>query len=391
MKKEIKNLKKAAQRILKAVKNKEKIIVYGDSDMDGVSSVIILKETLATAGAKNLIIYFPDREAEGYGLNDKSLDFLKDLAPALLITLDFGIGNVKEVKRASKMGFEVIIVDHHEPLDEIPDASIVVDLKQKGDTYPFKDFANVGLTFRLSECILGKKMSDSLKKSFLELVAMATIADMVPREGENEDMIIEGMSSLENSWRPGIKVLFGLEEFKDLTLSEKIIRVNSLLNIRNVENDLPGSYRILVEYDDKKVKELARELFKKAIEKRIRIREITKEVEERISKKTQSAIDKEKIIFEGSDDWELILLGIVAGIISNKLKKPAFLYSKYQNESQGSVRAPDGFNTVEAMKSCKKLLLTYGGHAKASGFKIKNENLDEFKECLIKYFNKNKN
>ena len=138
---EIKNIKKAGQRILEAAVSKEKIILYGDADMDGVASVIILKEALEILGNSPVQVYFPDREKEGYGLNKEALKFLEKFSPALLITLDCGIGNVKEVDLAKKMGFEVIIVDHHEALQKLPQASIIVDPKQPEDKYPFKGFA----------------------------------------------------------------------------------------------------------------------------------------------------------------------------------------------------------------------------------------------------------
>jgi len=374
----IKNLDKAAKRILRAIREKEPIVIYGDSDMDGVCSVVILEETIVSAGAKNYTVYFPDREIEGYGINKKSLSSLK--SPALLVVLDCGIGNVKEVDLANKMGFEVVIIDHHEPLNKYPAASIIVDPKQKGDNYPFKEFANVGLVFKLSENILGNKMSEPLKKSFLELVAMATIADMMPRKEDNEEMIMEGMGYLKDTWRPGLQALFNLYEFKKLVLIEKIIKVNSLLNIRDVKDGLPVAYRLLIEPDIKKAEAIADKLLEAGEEKRIMIREIVKEIEDRILRK------KENIVFEGDESWNLILLGVAAAIIAKNTKKPVFLYTKYEKDSQGSVRAPDGFNTVEAMKKCDDFLLTYGGHPRASGFKVKNKDLERFKERLMEYF-----
>ncbi len=375
----IKNLEKAAKRIIKAIKKQEPIIIYGDSDMDGVSSVIILKEAVVSAGAKNYTVYFPDREIEGYGINKRALSSLT--SPALLVVLDCGIGNVKEVDLANKMGFEVVIIDHHEPLEEYPKASIIVDPKQEGDKYPFKEFAAAGLAFKLAEHIL--ELSDPLRKSFLELVAMATIADMMPRKEDNEAMIIEGMGYLKDSWRPGIQALFNLYDFKDLSLMEKIIKVNSLLNIRDIKDGMPVAYRLLTESDIKKVEKMAEELLDKRVEKKRMIQEIIREAEERILMKNDN------IIFEGDESWDLILLGVAAAVVSKGTKKPVFLYKRYNKDCQGSVRAPDGFNTVEAMKSCSKLLSTYGGHPKASGFKVSNKKLDKFKKCLIKYFEEN--
>lgn len=381
MKKEIKNLEKAAKRIQKAIKKKEKIIIYGDSDMDGVSSVIILKEAISSAKGENYTVYFPDREEEGYGINEKSLTTLEKEAPALLVALDFGIGNISEVEIANKIGFEVIIIDHHDILKKLPKASIIVDPKQKGDSSPFNFFANAGLTFKLAQHILKDKFSESLRKSFLELVAMATIADMMPREDENEEMIIEGMSYLTESWRPGIQALFSLKEFKGLTLMEKIMKVNSILNIRDVKNGLPAAYRILVESDRKEAEQMAEQLLEKNQKKKERIKEIVRQAEERLT--------DEEIVFQGDKNWELVLLGVVAAILSKNTGKPVFLYREYDSDSQGSVRSPDKFNSVEAMKESSDILLTYGGHPRASGFKIKNKDLNKFKNNLIDYFKKN--
>ena len=184
---EIKNLKKVANRIKKAIKLKEKIILYGDADLDGIASVIVLEETIKNLGGKIQAVYFPDREIEGYGINETALNYLKKFSPALFIALDLGIGNFKEIESAKKFGFEVIIIDHHKVLgNKIPKASLVVDPKQKQDKYPFKGLATAGIAFRLSKLLLGDVFSENLKNSFLELVALATIADMMPQENENE-------------------------------------------------------------------------------------------------------------------------------------------------------------------------------------------------------------
>src|SRR3990170_683109 len=155
---EIKNLKKAAQRILRAIKDKEKIILYGDSDLDGVSSVIILKESIRNLGGHAEAIYFPDRDKEGYGLTKKALESLKDFVPALLVMADCGIGNFEELSLAKKIGLEAVVIDHHEVLGKLPIASIIVDPKQKTDKYPFKLFAATGIVYKLSKEMFRNKM-----------------------------------------------------------------------------------------------------------------------------------------------------------------------------------------------------------------------------------------
>ena len=393
---EIKNLKKVASRILKAIKKQEKIIIYGDADLDGVASVIILKEAIKNLSGPTrngyLIsaVYFPDREVEGYGISEKGLNYLKKIAPALLITLDCGIGNFKEVKIANKFGFEVIIIDHHEVLDELPKASLIVDPKQRGDKYPFKELANAGLSFKLSELLLKGNLTENLRKNFLELVAIATIADMMPREDENKIFIEEGLKSIENSWRPGIRAFFSphLQERWGVNLNQKISKIISILNIRDVAPHQgpgggPASFRLLTSPDLEESKKIISRLIEKSAIRKQKIEEITQEIEERIQKGANP------IIFEGDSGWDFTLISPVASIICQRYQKPTFIYKILKDESQGTVRVPAGINSVALMKKCSKYPITYGGHPLASGFRIKNENLEKFKKCLTKYYNPN--
>ena len=373
---EIKNLKKAAERIKRAILNKERIILYGDADLDGVSATILLKEAIKNLAGQISAIYFPDREKEGYGLTKEALFVLKEKAPALLITLDLGISNFEEILLAKKIGFEVIIIDHHEILDKLPKADIIVDPKQKGDKSSLQYLATVGIIYKLSEILFENKMSPELKQSFLELVALGTIADVMPREGENEVMIAQGLSSIKNSWRPGIKAFFEEKTFENYNVFQKVSKFISLLNVRDIENQLPASFRLLTASSLSEARNLLSILIEKSFERKRKIEEIKEEIERRVS-------EEEPLIFEGDSSWELILLGSVASTISQKYQKPTFLYKKGEKESQGTARTAKNFDLVKAMKSCSNLLESYGGHAPAAGFRIKNENLDKFKECLI--------
>jgi len=381
---EIKNLKKVAKRILKAIKNKERIILYGDADLDGIASTIILKESIRNLGKEVLRVYFPDREKEGYGLNQKALNLLKKEAPALLILLDCGISNFEEIKLAKKLGFEVIIIDHHEVLDELPQAKIIVDPKQKKDKYPFKGLSTAGIVFKLSEIIFGKNFSQNLKDSFLELVALATIADMMPQINENKTLIEEGLNSLRKTFRPGLKIFWEINDalnYRSIReISQKII---SALNSGETKENLNTAYLLLTAGDKKAAARIAKELTEQSYQRQIRIREITREVEERVLKKMT-----EPLIFEGSDLWQLSFLGPVASRICQRYQKPTFIFKIGKEESMGAVRTPQDINGVEAMKSCSKIFKTFGGHPLAAGFTIKNENLEKFKDCLIKYFKK---
>lgn len=381
---EIKNLKKAAQRIIRAVKKGEKIILYGDVDLDGVTSLIVLKESIRNLGGGEPVVYIPNIGEEGHGLNLKALDFLKKEIPALLITLDCGISNFEPIDLAKKLGFEVIVIDHHEVLGKLPNAKIVVDPKQEGDKYPFKNLATSGIIFKLAEALLGEKMTDSLRRNFLELVAISTIADMMQEKEDNEAMIAEGLISLENTFRPGLKAFKELEETKDYSSTREFAqKIIATLNIAESKDHLNESYLLLTTSSLEGAKELVKKLLEKRVQRQIRIREIVEEIEWVVLEKT-----KDNFIFEGSSNWSIPLSGTVASRICNKFQKPTFIISKGESKSRGSVRTPKGINGVEAMKSCSEFLDGFGGHPPAAGFAIKNENLENFKECLIQYFRK---
>lgn len=393
----IKNIDKVCERIKQAVKNKEKIIIYGDSDMDGISSVVILEEAIKNLGGEAAAVVFPNREEDGYGINLKALDFLAYLAPALFITLDLGIGNVKEVEIGNKMGFEFMIIDHHEPLEILPKAKIIVDPKlrsqgdressmtsssgQKGDESGFEYLCNAGLTFKIIEELLSENLSDSTKNSLLELVALATISDMMPQIEDNKFFIENGLKSIAETFRPGIRALFDVLG-KGEVVSGGFVKMISVLNTAESISFQNESYKLLTESSDQKCREIVENLVSKLKYKQQKIKQITEEVERRIAQKGD-----ETIIFEGDPAWKLVLAGPVASTIAAKYEKPIFIYKKMDNESTGSVRSlKEGQNSVEAMSYCKDILITYGGHPKASGFRIKNEKLEEFKNRLKQYF-----
>jgi len=378
----IKNIEKASNRIKQAVANNEKIILYGDSDLDGIASVVILEEAIKNLGGQVDCVFFPDREKDGYGLNLNALNTLKEKAPALLITLDLGIGNVKGVEVAKQYNLEVLIIDHHEPLDKIPNANIIVDPKQKDDPYEFKGLANVGVTFRLAEEMLGENMSENHKNSLLELTALATIADMVPQIDENKYFIEQGLRSLKNTFRPGLKALLNIIGEGEV-FSGSLLKFISSLNSAESLGFTNESYSLLTCYNDKDCYNLAQNLVNLTQAKQNRIKEIVNAIEARI-------IDKqdEPIIFEGDASWRLTLAGAVASILCNKYQKPVFVFRKEAEESCGSVRNPEGTDSVSAMKTCSDFLITFGGHVLASGFRVKTKDLTKFKNKLIEYFSK---
>lgn len=391
----IKNIDKAAERIKKAVKNGEQIVIYGDSDLDGISSMVIVKETIDNLisllpkekkeSFPNVFSSSPERKSEGYGLNEKALEFIKSkVKKGLIITLDCGITNFKEIEEAKKSGFSVVVIDHHNTIGGIPEAAeIVVDPKQESDDYPFKEYANAGLAFKLAEETLKEKMSPMLRDSFLELTALATISDMMTETGENEEWIKEGLDGIEFSQRPAIRAIFSILNPMDFSSKrDMILKINSALNSSAIENHIPKPFLFLIESDFEKAKEVAQELFEESHEKQRQTAMLTDELIEKISFKNNSSV-----VFEGSHLWEPEHLGAVASRLCNYFDKPVFLYKKGEDLSRGTVRVPKGKNAVKAMETCKDLLVMFGGHPPAAGFTVRNENIDRFEECLKKYFN----
>jgi single-stranded-DNA-specific exonuclease len=230
--------------------------------------------------------------------------------------------------------------------------------------------------------MLGAKISQSLKNSFLELAALGTIADMVPQTDQNQEIIEQGLRSLRNTFRPALRAfleILGNGEVFEGSLPKIISALNAAESV-NFENE---SYRLLTCSDIQKCKEMAQTLLDKNKYKQQQVKNIIQEIERRILQKPDAPI-----IFEGDPSWKLTLAGSVASIMCNKYEKPAFIFKFGDKESCGSVRNPKGTSSVDVMKTCNDFLMTYGGHACASGFRIKNEHLDKFRDCLNSFFKK---
>jgi single-stranded-DNA-specific exonuclease len=379
----IKNIDKASERIKKAVQNNEQIILFADSDLDGAASATILKETIDNLNYSKTRVFFPDRRKEGYGLNKDVLEIITaEFEQGLLITLDCGITNYEEVKTIKEKGFSVIIVDHHKEVgNRLPEADIIVDPKQKEDKSLFKEYANAGVTFKLAEEILGDNMSKMLRESFLELTALATISDMMIEIEDNKEFIIQGLSNIEKSERPAIKAIISfLGQFN--SKRDMVSKINSVLNSARIKDHVIDSYLLLTESNLEKAKIMAKDLLEETEAKHREIAALTDEVKKKFLNNSLN------IIFDGSPKWEVEYLGSVASRLCNYFEKPVFIYQKYDELSRGTVRVPKKHDAVKAMESCKHLLETFGGHAPAAGFTIKNENIEKFEQCLLEYFEK---
>ncbi len=382
---EIKNLKQVSQRIKAAVAQKEQVFLFGDSDLDGATSLIIIEESIKTLGGQLGPAYFSSRDFnENYGLNKRFLEYLEGYEPGLLIVTDCGVTNHREITSLKEKGWSVIVVDHHQVLDTVPGDALVVDPKQPGDHYPFKEFAAVGVAYYLSRLLLAGEKFSAIDQSFLELAAIGTLADMMKKKDDNKAIIEKGLSSLKDTNRTGLRVLIDMIAGPNDSPDKIVQRIISILNITEVKNHLAQNYLLLTADNEVKAETIARTLIDKNKERRKIIEDLVDSIKKNAASKESAAI-----VFEGYERYPLVLTGAVASRICNHFLKPTFIFKKGKGVFKGSVRTPKGVNGVEAMKNCAHLLEIFGGHPQAAGFTVSQEHLDDFERCLKDYFKKN--
>jgi len=384
MTKQIKNLTEVSQRIKRAVKEKEKIILYGDSDVDGAVAVIILKEAIERLGGEIDYCYFFDRATDGYGLNKRALEFFASRSPALIILVDLGIGNYQEITLANKQGFEVIIIDHHKIPEKLPPASLIVDPKQEDDEYDFKELTAGGLAYKVAQLLLQEDPEyDFFDRSFVELACLSVIADMMPQEKDNADIVVKGLNSLPTTTRLALQILeekYAEESPSILYLSTKIL---SLLGASQV---LSSSHKaevflILSTSQEGKIRKIIKRLEVNLTKKHQARDEIVATIQRKLEGEK-----KPSFVFGGEPSWPPTALGSAASRLVKLYSCPIFIYHQGKEESTGSVRCPKDVDSVQLMAKCSKLLITFGGHAPASGFRVKNSKINQFRECLLKNY-----
>ena len=380
MQHKIKNLSKAVSRVKKAIKKQEAITLFGDGDLDGATAVSIVQEAIATYGGKVDKVYFPDREKEGYGLNEKSLAFIKQYAPGLLIVLDSGVSSHNALKQAKALGFDSVVIDHHEVLGEVPKYGLIIDPKQPKDNYPFKKLSASSLAYLFAKELLGKQISPAFLQGLKELAALGAIADMMPEEDVNQEVISAGLETICDSFRLGfgaLKQVCWKQEDSPRVFFSKMV---GILNITETRAGLTDTYLLLNSSDKDKALELSKNLLVESEQRRLEIKNIA----DVIAGEDQSS--PSKIVFDGSPGYQQYLTGAIASRVCNKTQKPIFIYKLGEEESRGSVRMPKGIDAVKVLQKCEGLLLMFGGHPPAAGFHLKNENIEKFKDCLEKQF-----
>ncbi|MGB3714045.1 MAG: single-stranded-DNA-specific exonuclease RecJ [Candidatus Promineifilaceae bacterium] len=378
------DMDKAIERIQQAVDRDETIVVYGDFDADGVTATVLLVEALRGLGLhkQQVVPYIPDRVDEGYGLNFEALEAIRGRGASLVISVDCGIRSRNEVRLAEDIGLDMIITDHHSLGAELPPAKAVINPKRSDSSYPEEMLAGVGISFKLAQAIHtafpDRAAFDEVK--LLDLVALGTVADLVPLIGENRVLVAGGLEVLNRCKRPGIEALVEVSGLKPGNITSESIAFGLGPRI-NAAGRLSHAYdaaRLLAASERQAAQQYAKELN--------RLNRVRQQITIQLYEKAKELINPEDMVMFAADtDFVAGVVGLVASRLADQYYRPAIVVEQGPEESRGSCRSIPGFHITEALDGVEDLLERHGGHAQAAGFTIRNENLEEFQIRINEY------
>lgn len=371
----------AVERIIKAIHEKEKIMIYGDYDADGITSITVLKKFLTE---RNIPVeaYIPNRLEEGYGLNKEAIKEISEKGYQLIITVDCGISGIEEIDYANQLGMQTIITDHHEPAEELPKAYAIIDAKRKDNQYPFNQLAGVGVVFKLIQAIcikLGLPEKEYLKH--LDLVCVGTISDIVPLIDENRVIAKLGLKLIEVTKNIGLRTLLEIAGFKKIDSTTISFGVAPRINACGRMGQEQEALALFLSEDEEEAKKIANRLNTYNQERQTKEKEIFEQVVNKIE-----ATEKEKnCIILGDENWHHGIIGIVSSKVTDMYFKPSILICFEGENGKGSGRSIPGFDLHEALTNCSQYIDKFGGHAMAIGISIQKDNFEKFKEEFEKY------
>lgn len=387
---EMKDMDKAVERVLSALEKNEPIVVYGDYDVDGITSVSLLYDFLRSLGA-NVEYYIPERSGEGYGINIRAVNKMIKKGIKLLISVDCGITALGETSFAKLQGMDVIITDHHTCKERIPeDAEAVLDPKREDDEYPFDSLCGCGVAFKLALAItmaLGKSTKECFDK-YIDIVALGTIADVVPLMDENRIFVDRGLKVLQNPTRPGIRALLDVAGAKTpVTASTVGFALAPRLNASGRLASATIGVELLLTQDYDEAVKIADELDKSNRQRQSAEQDIFEEALDMIAKDVN--FEKKKVIVLSSPSWHQGIIGIVASRLNERYYKPCILISDDgTGNGKGSGRSIPDFNLFDALTACEDTLTGFGGHSVAAGLNINIADIPRFSDAINKYADK---
>ncbi len=374
----MKDMNKAVQRILQAVDQKEKILIYGDYDVDGTTSVSLMYSFFKPFYKEYIDIYIPDRYTEGYGISFKGIDFAEENGFSLVISLDCGIRSVDKIEYAKEKGIDFIICDHHLPGDTVPNAIAVLDAKQKDCNYPFKELSGCGVGFKLCQA-LSEKMNIPKETIYnlLDFVAISIASDLVDVIDENRIMMYYGMKVLEENPKNGIKALMNVSGVDDekLDTNDLVFKIGPRINAAGRLKHAKYAVELLIS-EQEMPQDLAKQLDQINEDRKGLDKIITDEALYMLSNEEVFGKRKSTVLFK--EDWHKGVIGIVASRIIEKYYKPTIMLTESDGKLVGSARSVHEFDVHEAICECGDLLIQYGGHKYAAGLALKKDNLEAF-------------
>lgn len=375
-----KDMEKGVEKVISALKENERIMIFGDYDVDGITSASLLYLVLTKLGAQ-VSYYLPNRLVEGYGLSEEGILEAERRGAKLIISVDCGINAVKEVDFAKKKGIDCIITDHHEPAETLPDACAIINPKQEGETYKGKELSGVGVAFKLAQAIYRKLGQDEKElEDHLDLVALGTAADIVPLLGENRILTRYGLLQVAKTSKPGLKSLIFISGLmgKEIGTGQVVFILAPRINAVGRLGDAERAIKLLTTRDERLASEISRVLD----EENRKRKNIDEGTLEQALELIQEEVDLEndKAIILASTGWHQGVIGIVASRVAERFYRPTVMISIDGEEGKGSARSIPGFHLFEALKECEDCLLKYGGHKYAAGLSISSKEIESFKE-----------
>ena len=364
----------AVDRIAWAIRKTELIAVYGDYDVDGVTATALLVQVLRSLGG-NVREYIPNRFQEGYGVNKEALKTLYDAGVKLVVTVDCGIRSPHEAEYAKELGLDLIISDHHDPLNGPPTGIPVICPKQAGDTYPDKNLAGVGLAFKIAEAYLKKYPAEGIHaEDWLDLVAVGTVADIVPMIGENRALVRAGLKELRAGMRQGLLSLAGVAgiAIQNVTARDIGFGLGPRLNAAGRLESALDAFELLISTDVHSAGLLAQNL-----ENQNRKRQEQTQLMQQIAEREGPMDNSELLMFAVSPEFKMGIVGLVASRLTETYYRPSVVAAQEEGYTRASCRSIPEFNITKALDECTDLLTRHGGHAMAAGFTVENRNLAE--------------
>ncbi len=380
------DMEKAVKRIKEASLKKQKIVIYGDYDIDGLSASCVLYNAFEAFGFKDVEVYIPNRFIEGYGLTIGSVDRIKEMRADLIVTVDTGSLSHKEVDHANSLGIDVIITDHHNVADQHPKAIAVINPKRKDHSYPYRDFAGVGVAFKLVQALMTelKGLDNGQEKWLLDFVALGTVCDIVPLSGENRMLVSYGLKVLKVSKREGIKALIASSgiDLPNINTFDIGFKIGPRLNATGRLKTARLALDILLTKDLRSALDMAEELNNLNNERKL--------IQEKILKQAEIEAEKQsdlKVLVVSQTGWNHGVIGIVASKLVEEFKKPTYILEEMAGGlSKGSARSYGDFSVGEGIKYASRVIEKGGGHKLAAGVTLKTDNISNFRNLVNEYY-----